>query len=148
MLQKASFINWLQLKTCRKLTSSIGSSSKRAENQLHQSAPAQNVLKTSFINRLQLKTCRKPASSIGWIIWIRERHVVTVPFVPGVAGGRCRCVWEAAGKESVHLGLNIARSSTWMGILTETPGVQVPLNICKRIQLGYVWRQIMAAQIL
>jgi hypothetical protein len=65
MLQKASFINWLQLKTCRKPTSSIGSSSKRAENRRHQLAPAQNVQKTSFINWLQLKTYRRPASSIG-----------------------------------------------------------------------------------
>jgi hypothetical protein len=57
--------DWLQLKCCRKQVSSIGCSSKRAENQLHQLAPAQNVQKTDVINWLQLKTCRKPASSIG-----------------------------------------------------------------------------------
>jgi hypothetical protein len=62
--------DWLQRTCCRKQVSSIGCSSKRAENQLHQLAAAQNVQKTNFINWLQLKTCRKPASSMAcsWII--------------------------------------------------------------------------------
>jgi hypothetical protein len=84
---------------------------------------------TSVINWLQLKTCRKPASSVD-CSWQR------------MCGGGSRQGVRPLGTEQ-HL------NGHWQLVRNQwTHGAQVPLSICQRRQFGYIWRQIMAAQIL